>query len=288
MKSVSPALKTWLAGVIAGHNPVAITSDCFTITLRSGTVLRYTNSDVACTLGGNVFSATSLKISGMKYKASVGLDVDHQQISISATDQNTLAGVPMLRAIANGAWDGAAFTRERAWLSAWGAAPIGSVLLFSGRIGTIDSVGRTLAQITVDALTVLLDIQIPRNRYSPACVHVLFDSGCALSKAAFSTAGTALAGSQRALVIWSGSSAAYAQGTLVFTSGANAGITVTVKSGSGTSLALAYPLPAAPAPGDAFTVTMGCDHTRATCISKFANGANFRGFDLVPATTTAF
>ena len=38
----------------------------------------------------------------------------------------------------------------------------------------------------------------------------------------------------------------------------------------------------APSTGDGFTVAFGCDHTRGTCQSRFANLANFRGFPFVP------
>ncbi len=84
--------------------------------------------------------------------------------------------------------------RDRAFLSAWGTAPIGAVTLFKGRVSTVDSVGRTTAQMTVACDLVLLDIDMPRNLYQPTCNHVLFDSGCGLVKNAFGAAGTVGAG----------------------------------------------------------------------------------------------
>ena len=49
-----------------------------------------------------------------------------------------------------------------------------------------------------------------------------------------------------------------------------------------------YPLPFAPATGDAFNVAFGCDHTQATCVAKFNNLPNFRGFPYVPPPQLAF
>ena len=49
-----------------------------------------------------------------------------------------------------------------------------------------------------------------------------------------------------------------------------------------------YPLPFAPAPGDTFNVAFGCDHTQATCQSKFNNLVNFRGFPYVPPPQLAY
>ncbi|MGH7247352.1 MAG: phage BR0599 family protein, partial [Pseudomonadota bacterium] len=67
------------------------------------------------------------------------------------------------------------------------------------------------------------------------------------------------------------------------TSGVNAGVTATVGSVvAGASMTLLYPLESVPATGDGFTVYFGCDHTMATCQSKFNNLANFRGFPFVP------
>lgn len=62
----------------------------------------------------------------------------------------------------------------------------------------------------------------------------------------------------------------------------------TIKLADATGLTLTFPLPALPAPGDTFTAYQGCDYTLATCRSKFANEANFRGFPFVPAPEAAF
>ena len=91
------------------------------------------------------------------------------------------------------------------------------------------------------------------------------------------------------VVNWSGADPKYLQGSLVWTSGANANVRSTVKfATSSTSLTLMYPLPFAPTTGDAFTVYQGCDHTQATCQNKFGNLPNFRGFPYVPPPEMAY
>ena len=40
------------------------------------------------------------------------------------------------------------------------------------------------------------------------------------------------------------------------------------------------------AAGDAFTISAGCDKQFATCKSRFANQANFRGFPYMPGNDT--
>lgn len=287
MKTASAALISYLNGLRSQNDAALVMADCFTFTLLSGLILTYTNADVPVHLNGYSFLANSVLIDGLQYKSQIGLDVDQQKLTISARLIDTVQGVPFLQALRNGVFDGCEIERERAFLSSWQAAsvPIGSVILFKGRLGTIDNVGRTTAEITVNSDLVLLDLNMPRNIYQPACIHVLYDSGCTLVKNAFGANGIVGAGSTNATINWSGASSVYAQGSITFSSGVNAGKTATIKTtGSGT-LMLAYPLVNAPAGGDAFTVFQGCDHTMATCKAKFNNLANFRGFPFVPPPT---
>ena len=41
------------------------------------------------------------------------------------------------------------------------------------------------------------------------------------------------------------------------------------------------------ASGDGFAVTAGCDKLFATCVAKFSNGDNFRGFPHIPGNDFA-
>jgi uncharacterized phage protein (TIGR02218 family) len=292
VRSASTALINYLNALRANPDAQAFVADCYTFTLRAGLILTYTNADLPVTLNGYVYAANSILVNGLKFKCTVGLEVDQQRITISALSGETIGGVPFLQALRNGVFDGCEIQRERAFLNSWSpadaAAPIGSVILFKGRIGTIDNVGRTTAEITINSDLVLLDLQMPRNVYSPACQHVLYDSGCGLVKSAYGTPGTVGAGSTVSVVNWPGASTNFNQGTLLFSSGANSGVSVNIKSAvASTSLALSYPLLNAPATGDSFTAYWGCDHTQGTCNGKFNNLANFRGFPYVPQPSFA-
>lgn len=288
MRTASPALVAYLAALRSKADAAALMADCYTLTLRTGTILTYTNADMPIALNCFVFAANSILIDGLQFKCATGLDVDKQAITIMARPTDTIGGIPFLVALRNGLLDGCMVQRERAFLTAWGSAPIGSVVLFKGRVSTIDSVGRTTAQVMVASDLVLLDIDMPRNLYQPTCNHVLFDSGCGLVKNAFGASGTVGSGASATVVPWSGASQAYAQGTITMTAGVNTGASATIRSASATALTLAYPLPAIPAAGDAFTAYQGCDHSLATCKAKFNNAANFRGFPFVPTPETAF
>jgi uncharacterized phage protein (TIGR02218 family) len=240
---------------------------------------------VTFTYDGNTFLASSILVDGLKYKAAVGLEVDQQQITVAARSTDTISGgAPFLQSLRDGAFDGCEIERDRVFFSdKIGGTAIGAVTLFKGRLGTVDQIGRTSAKLTVNSDLVLLDIDMPRNLYQPTCLHTLYDSGCTLVKNAFGTNGTVGTGSTASIINWSSANIIYQQGSITFTSGVNAGVTANVNSAiAATSLTLGYPLQSLPSAGDTFTVYQGCDHTAATCLAKFNNLANFRGFPYVP------
>jgi uncharacterized phage protein (TIGR02218 family) len=75
-------------------------------------------------------------------------------------------------------------------------------------------------------------------------------------------------------------------GRLVFEGGANAGLSVEVKThrldGDIVTLTLWQAMPYPLAAGDPVSVTAGCDKRFATCVERFGNAINFRGFPHIP------
>jgi uncharacterized phage protein (TIGR02218 family) len=284
LKNASTTLINFLNGVIGYYDGQLVMADAFLFNLQNGTQLAYTNSQITFTFGGVQYLGNDVLINGLKYKASIGLEVDSQQVSVAAVSTNVVGSSPFLQALRNGAFDGAEVTRYRVfWSDVVGGTLVDGVILFKGRFSTVDKVGRTEAEFTVKSDLVLLDIDMPRNLYQATCLHTLYDSGCTLSQAAFGTNGTVGASSSASTINWSGATLNFQQGTIAFTSGVDDGVTADVNSAvAGTSITLGYPLQSVPAPGDAFTVYYGCDHTPATCESKFNNLVNFRGFPYVP------
>ena len=289
MKAASPGLIAFLNTARQAQDAQIFVADLFTFTLLSGPVLRWTNADYDITFAGQTYSASGPMVNGLKYKCTIGVDVDRQQISVAARQTDLVSGALVLMQIRDGAFDGATVQRERVFSSAPNATIVDSVVLFHGRVSTVDSVGRTQAQLTVASDLVELAFNMPRNVYSPTCLHVLYQAGCGVSAAAFSLAATAGVGSTGSVVAFAGAAVTQIQGTLVFTTGANANVRSTVRSVvPGVSATLQFPLPATPAVGDGFTVFQGCDHTKATCLAKFNNLARFRGFPFVPQPQISF
>jgi uncharacterized phage protein (TIGR02218 family) len=272
----------------APDSPIAF-AECFTFITTTGTQYSWTNVDYDVTYNGSVFSASGPLVSGLKYKGSVGLEVDKQQVTIAARETDVINGAPFLIALRDGAFDGAPVYRDRVFLTAPQGSVVGGVRLFQGRVSTVDNVGRTQATLTVASDLVILDYDMPKNLFSPTCLHVLYDAGCGIVRGTYSADGTVGAGSTSNQINWTGARAGDAQGSIVFTSGANANVRATVKAVvAGVGYYLMYPLPFAPAVGDEFNVAYGCDHTQATCQGKFNNLSNFRAFPYVPPPQLAY
>jgi hypothetical protein len=76
-------------------------------------------------------------------------------------------------------------------------------------------------------------------------------------------------------------------GTILFTSGANVGISETISSWSNQTAVLQSALPNTPAVGDSSTLTTSPGNTQSTC-TGYNNTINFGGMDQIPVPETAW
>ncbi len=274
-----------------------VMADLFTLTLTSGTVLRYTAADVDIAVGGNTYSAHGPLIKRGRVRVVRGLEVDTLDLRVMAAFDNAahaIDGVPFVEAALKGALDGATVRLERAFLSSWALPPVGTVVLFSGRVSDVSG-SRTEVRVTVKSDLELLNIKQPRNLYQASCLHTVYDTGCGVNKAARTVTGNVTANngtgqwlqSDRTEMTNAMSGGWFDQGVITFTSGPNAGLKRTVKSYGAGQFMFALPLPNVPQVGDTFSVFPGCDKTQGTCSAKFNNLPRFRGYPYIPIAETA-
>lgn len=290
MKPASSALRSLLA------SRQFYAADLYTFTLVGGGVLRYTSGDRDITANGNHFTSQGPRVDRKGNKAKchwkIGVDVDTLVFDVMPQATDLVNGQSFLAACVQGAFDGAELTLERAFMGTYGDTSVGTVILFAGRVAEID-LGRGVATFSVNSHLELLNLNLPRNLWQPSCVNSLGDPSCGVNLTSFAVAGSALAGSSTHIVNASLAQATgyFDQGKINFTSGANAGLSRSVKSwvtGSPGVVALLAPLPNLPAAGDAFQIFPGCDKTLGgNGCAKFANTARFRGFPFVPTPDTA-
>ena len=288
-------------------NQEMIIAELYTITLQNGAVDRFTDFDMDLTVNGHLYKSGSLRIAGLKMKLSVGLNVDEQDIKITALPTDTLTGALFLQGCAQGLLDGATVQRDRAvWAAGGGttgggapyldvvnASPITVYRMAYGLVSEILKIGRTTVELKVKSPLKLLDINLPRRTYQGSCNWALFEPGCTLNKSSFGVNGTVDTGVLANFVPWVGGvpmtpgadgQPYFALGRLLFTSGTlNNTQFYIANNDSATLFTMGMYTP--PAVGDSFTAYPGCAKTFNTCHLKFNNSDNFGGFEFVPPVT---
>lgn len=261
-------------------------ADLYAITTISGTSL-YNSSDLPITYNANVYSAAGPLMKRNGIRNSVGLETDTLRITAYASTSHLLEGLPFVKAAIGGALDNARIVLTRVFMTAWNAAPVGGVNMFSGRVSTVTG-SRNKVEIEVKSDIEILSTMLPRNLVQSPCVNTLFDSACSVLRAAFAVAVTGTGGTLNTVTSANASAAGYFdQGTILALTGANAGIKRTVKSFTGGTFTMALPWPTVPANGDTYTALPGCDKTQATCNTKFSNLTHHRGYPYVPNAEVA-
>ena len=263
-------------------------ADLLTITLANGGgVLRLTNYDVDLTVAGQLYSAAPSQYQRGLVKVGVGLAAEPIKITLTPDPFDLVAGLTWQAAAQRGLFDGARVSVDKIIMPSPRDTSLGSVNLFTGGVADVEADRLTL-ELTCKSDVQLLDTPWPRNVYQPSCANTLFDGVCTLSRAAFTVATTAGAGSTANNLTESALSnptGYFDLGTVTMTSGALAGQERPIKrytAGSPNTIELLRPFTAAPAPGDTMNVVPGCNKLQTTCDTKFANLAHFRGEPYIP------
>ncbi|MGC2741676.1 MAG: DUF2163 domain-containing protein, partial [Candidatus Angelobacter sp.] len=95
-------------------------ADLYTITLTGGSVLRYTTWDTTLTVSGNTFLTGPPNIERSAIEEKLGMDVATLEVTIAASATDLVNGVPILQAIGQGLFDGAAFRIDRLFMDSNG------------------------------------------------------------------------------------------------------------------------------------------------------------------------
>jgi len=273
MRSIPSALQAKL------DSGVTTLCRCWVITRNDGLVQGFTDHDqdvavdsVSCLAGSG--------LSGSEATQKLGLAVDGSEMS-GALSADTLNE----DALAAGRYDAAGVA---IWLVDW-SEPSLRVLLAKGTLGEVKREG---AAFTAEVRGLSQRLAEESGRlYTATCSADLGDARCKidLGGAAYRGSGavTALSATSTFTASGLGSFADgwFTAGKLIFSSGANAGLAVEVKShskGASVVIDLWQAMPQPIQPGDAFTVTAGCDKRFATCHDRFNNVVNFRGFPHIP------
>ena len=251
---------------------------CWRLTRQDGVILGFTDHDRDIAFDGVTYAAgTGLEAADMQ--AELGFAVTGGEAS------GALSSPGITEAdVANGRYDGA---RIDLYLVDWNL-PANRVLLESGAIGEIRRMGKAFAA-EIRSLAFKLDEERGRL-FRLGCSADLGDAQCkvAIDAAAYRYDGVVALTDGRLSVGVSAtlSEGLFRGGSLRFTSGANAGVSVEIRSQSlsanNTILTLWQPMGLPVRIGDGVSLRAGCDKQLASCRDRFNNTVNFRGFPHMP------
>ena len=279
MRTLPPTLA---ASVTSGVTTLAT---CWRLERPDALVLGFTDCDVDLTFGGTTYTAQG-GMTASSWARSLGLSVDTLE-AIGALTSSTMTEADL----AAGLWDDAAL---QIWRVDW-SDTASRVQLFAGSLGEV-SRGPTAFRAEMRGLSHYLGQEVGRI-YSRRCDAALGDSRCTvdLENPVFKGTGTVASSSDARILTASGlgafASGLFTNGTLVWTTGANAGLRVAVfahRLDTALRLELAERAVRPIAIGDIFVIRAGCDKQASTCAGRFANLVNFRGFPHMPGNDTAF
>jgi uncharacterized phage protein (TIGR02218 family) len=179
----------------------------------------------------------------------------------------------------------------------FGSGPVGTHCRFSGLFTEAKELGETQAVVTVQDPRSVLQTQYPAEVYCTSCLNVFGDANCSVNVAALTQSGTVIGASSQLAFNMNLTVADqyFTLGVVTFTSGANAGVSRSIKfsSSDGNGVMLTAPLPAEPAVGDTFIISPGCSLSLSSTTpqgcqqwqpSTWQN--RFRGQPFVPPPTT--
>ena len=279
MKTFPPALASHLAGGLT------TLCRCWRLDRRDGVILGFTDFDRDLVFDAIIYRAasgfTASAIEGQLGLAVSNLDVQGA-LSADALNEDDLHA---------GRYDDAAVT---IYLVNWADVSQRAIL----RAGNLGQVSRGKLAFSAELRGLAAKLDQPAGRvFQRSCGWDLGDARCGVD---LNGAGRKAMGAVSQVIdafefLASGlggiAAGALARGRIVWASGANAGLAVEIKAHSITGgisrIALALPMGVPVAVGDAFSATVGCDHSLETCRNNFGNAVNFGGFPHMPGTDFA-
>ena len=288
--------------------------DCIAITLPTGLALYATTGQMDITFTPNTpgwggplttFRASQFGIwsrGAITSEASTKLASGTMSLTCNPPPGTVYPGLTLslLNAVHNHLFDVAAVWVYSAYmpLGAYGDTSAGIEVMFQGTITRVPKLGRSSVEFECGDPFYLLNLKTPSKLIQSNCPWSFADVNCALSPANYTASITAGAGTNQGAIVGSiGQPDGYfTQGVATCFSGANRGLSQTVKAHAGGVITLTAPWVLPVAVGDIFTVLKGCDKTLTTCKSVVSasgftapadNSIHYGGYVFTPAPNQA-
>lgn len=304
MRTISPALQAHMAG------EVTTLATCWKITRTDGRVLGFTDYVENIIIGsggtGNLTADSTVVTAdntlytadgagggtGIVYQAATAFTPSTIQCNSNFSVDNLevdaiIDSIEITEAdLSNGLYDYAAIS---IFLLNYNDVNMGSLILRTGFLGQV-----TINKEMFTAELRGLAQQLQQNLgyvYSPLCNANLGDARCTLNLDPYTFTGEVTAVVDNKTFSCSELDEGvnyFTNGIITWTSGFNNGLSMEIKAFAGEEFVLMMDLPSNVQVGDFFEAVTGCDKQSTTCINKFDNLLNFRGFPSVPGMNELF
>lgn len=251
--------------------PLETVATFWRVERRDGVALGFTSHDRDLWFGGLLHRAAPGMVPSA-IRRTIAVEPDSAEMQ-GALDHAAIRAEDL----AAGRFDGAAV---RVGLVDWESGE--SEVLFAGTIGSIGERGERFTAELLSAKAALERELVPRT--APTCRAAFCGPGCTLSAARFTREAVVVESlAEAAAVVLAGGPAPdlLLWGELRWIDGPQAGLAAAIVGRDGPRLVLDHPPPPAIS-STRVLVSEGCDHTLATCATRFANAINFQGEPFLP------
>lgn len=289
-------------------------ADCFAITLPTGTVMYVTEGQLDITIpsGTNGWSGSTTTFKAAQYGrwsrgsiiSSAGNDLSANTMGLTCVPQQNTPypglNVGLLNAALNHLFDAATVFVYTVYMpvNSYGLVTAGVETKFQGTITRVPSIGRNKIEFECADPLYLLNMKVPSRLLQTNCPWSFCDANCTLSVADFTVNFTAHASSTQSTLTptsaFSQAAGYFNQGVVKCLTGANAGLSQTVKIHAGGNVTLMVPWLLPVVAGDTFSVIKGCDKTLTMCKNSIKasgasidNSVNNGGTPFAPVPSTA-
>ena len=254
---------------------VTTLATCWKITRTDGTVLCFTDHDADIAVEGLRYLASS-GITPTAVSSQLGLSVDNLELQGMLQD-GSLSEADILA----GKYDHAAVS---IFMVNHQSPADGVLPLKSGWLGEVSLNGGAFTA-EIRGISAMLQQEIGQV-FTSTCRAQLGDARCGIDLSGFTVTGTVTAAAASSYQFTDSARTEltnyFAYGLITFTSGANSGLSMEIRSFAGGAFQLFLPMPNNVQVGDAYTAVAGCDKLFDTCVGRFNNALNFRGEPDVP------
>ena len=263
-----------------------LSCDLYELKLKSGISYYWADTDADVNYGGHTYKGDGPIITREKIATNSTVSVDKLSVTITASQNDQIGGVPVLEVAHNGGLDGATLDLRRAFFNDAGKV-IECIDLFHG-ICEVTQGGGFILKISAKSVVQKLNIEYPNRRYYPQCPYSIYSKECGVDVTKYRkrVTVTAVTGTNTVQIDIPFEDGYYTAGGMEWISGPLAGQATQIMDSKNSTIIYMSATNTTPNVGDVAYIYPGCDKTPATCKAKFNNFSRNRATPYVPLKET--